>query len=262
MSIKQLQDLDFSSAARIRHLPAPVSGDEPARLADLNEALEGLAWKDAVRVKAPANVNLAAPGATVDGVALSVGDAFLAADQTTTSQNGIYVWNGAGSPATRRVDASTFGELTGAVVPVVEGTSAGTQWRQTQVGGIIDSSAIAFTSFGTAAPNASETTAGISEAATQVEVDAGTPGMLFVRAETLAGWAGRAKKAQANIGDGSATQFTFPQLGSRDVLVQVVRNSAPYDSVGADVERDTTNSVVIRFASAPTSNQYRIVVIG
>lgn len=263
MSIKQLQDLDFGGVARATNLPAPLAGSDAARLQDLQQAIEGLAWKDDVRVKAQGNVNLAAPGATVDGETMNANDRFLAASQTTTSQNGIYVWTGAATPAVRATDADTFAKLAGAALTVTGGTDAGTTWRQTQVGGTIDTDPIAFTAFGTAAPAASETTAGIAEAATQAEVDAGTPGMTFVRPETLAAWAGRANKYQANIGDNAATQFTVTHnLNTRDVLVQVVRNAAPYDNVNVDMERSSVNAVVLRFASAPTTDQFRALIIG
>lgn len=263
MTQKVLQTLDMQGVARVTNLPAPAAGTDAARLLDLQNAIEGIAWKDSVRVKTQGNLNLAAPGATIDGIAMVAGDRFLAANQSTTSQNGIYSWNGAAVPATRAADANTFGEIEGAVVAVEEGTDGGSTWRQTQVNGTIDSSAVLFTAFGTSAPTASESTAGVTEKATQAEVDAGTPGNLFVSAETLAQYAGRAKKYQANIGDGSATQYTVTHnLNSRDVLVQVIRNSAPYDSVLVDMERDSVNSVVLRFASAPTANQYRCLILG
>lgn len=264
MSIKHLQDSDYGSVARIRNLPAPVNSDEPVRLSDLSSAIEGIAWKDSVRVSGvAANINLAAPGETIDGIAMVSGDRFLARSQSTASQNGIYVWNGDDVAATRAVDADTFDELEGAAVSVEEGTDAGTTWRQTQINGVIDDDDVAWTVFGTSAPAASETTAGIAEIATQDEVDTGTDDARFVTSAKLAAYAGRAKKYQANIGDDSATQFTVTHnLGTRDVLVQVMRNSAPYDVVVVDVERDTTNAVVIRFAEAPTTNQYRVVLIG
>ena len=82
MSRKQLSDLDFGGVARIRNLPAPVNPDEPVRQQDLNSAVEGLAWKDSCRVASQANVNLSSPGASIDGITLSVGDRVLIKAQT------------------------------------------------------------------------------------------------------------------------------------------------------------------------------------
>ena len=87
--------------------------------------------------------------------------------------------------------------------------------------------------------------------------------MRIVTPLKLATWANKKLKFSASIGDGAATQYTVTHnLGTRDVTVGVYRNSAPYDEVLVDRERDTTNSCVIRFASAPASNAYRVVVLG
>ncbi len=69
------------------------------------------------------------------------------------------------------------------------------------------------------------------------------------------------KSFKANIGDGSSTQLTVTHnLNTRDVRVQVCRNATPWDTILCDVERDTVNSVVLRFATAPTAGQFRVLV--
>ena len=254
----QLSDLDFNSAARIRNLLAPQNSDEPVRLADLNSAVEGLAWKDSVRVAASSNINLAAPGANVDGIAMVAGDRFMPRAQTTQSQNGIYVWNGAATPATRALDANTFAELEQATVTVEEGTDAGATFRQTQVNGVIDTNNVIWASFGTSAPVASDTTPGIVELATQAEVNTGTDTGRAVTPATLAGSIYAKKKtAPTTIGDGSATSYTVTHnLNTRDVVVSVYRNSGNFDEVGCDIEHTSVNSATIKFAAAPTANQF------
>lgn len=68
-------------------------------------------------------------------------------------------------------------------------------------------------------------------------------------------------KFASDVGDGSATQFTLTHnFGTRDVTVEVFRNSANYDTVIVDVERTSTNAVRLTFAAAPTSNEYRCVI--
>lgn len=65
------------------------------------------------------NVTIATPGATVGGVTMSAGMSFLAVGQTTGSENGLWTWNGAAVPATRRIDADSSAEVTaGMIVPV------------------------------------------------------------------------------------------------------------------------------------------------
>ena len=70
------------------------------------------------------------------------------------------------------------------------------------------------------------------------------------------------KKATASVGNGSATSFAVSHnLGTRDVHVQIYDN-ASYDTVEADVVRTDSNTVTVSFASAPSNNAYRIVVVG
>ena len=74
---------------------------------------------------------------------------------------------------------------------------------------------------------------------------------------------GIARKYAASIGDGSATSYTVTHnLGTKDVTVHVYDNSSPYAQVETDVEHSGNDTVAINFASAPTSNQYRVVIVG
>ena len=263
MSVKVLQDYDFGGVAKATNLPAPSAATDAATKSYVDSAVEGLAWKDSARVASTANINLSAPGASIDGIAMASLDRVLVKNQSTASENGIYVWNGAATPATRALDASTFPELEQAVVTVEEGTSAGSTFRQTAVNGTLGSSDVLWASFGTSAPAASETTAGIAELATQAETDAGSDDARIVTPLKLSTWSGKTRRFAQTIGDGSATQFTVTHnLNSRDVSISVVRNAAPYDTVLTDAERDTVNSIVVRFASAPASNAFRVVVVG
>lgn len=261
MPRQQLSNLDFNSQAKIVNLPNPTAAQDAATKAYVDSAVEGLAWKDSVRVSTATNVSLASPGATLDGVTMAANDRFLARNQTAPAENGIYIFNGAATPATRSLDANTYDELEGAVVTVEEGTSAGTTYRQTGVNGTINTTAVTWVTFGTAAPSASETTAGIIEIATQAETDAGTDDTRAITPLKLANYAGRFKRFAQAIGDGTATQFTVTHnLNTQDVTVGVYRNSGAFDEVNVDVEHTTVNSVTVRFAVAPAASSFRVVV--
>lgn len=70
------------------------------------------------------------------------------------------------------------------------------------------------------------------------------------------------KKVSTNVGNSSGTSFAITHnLGTRDVQVQVYDN-ATYDTVECDVVRTDTNNVTVSFSIAPTTNAYRVVIIG
>ncbi len=262
MSKPILSSLDFVNAARILNLPDGVGAQEPATVAQLNAAVEGLSWKDSCRVATQANLNLASPGASIDGVTMATSDRFLARSQTAGAENGIYIWNGAAVAATRALDANSAAELEQACTTVEEGTSAGATFRQTVVNLTLGTTTVTWASFGTAAPAASETTAGILEVATQAETDALTADNVWITPLKLGAWSGRLRRFAASFGDGSATQYDITHnLATVDCHVEVVRVSDGV-SVMCDVTRTSTNVARLNFAIAPTSNQYRCVVIG
>lgn len=263
MATKVLNDLDFNSVSRITNLLTPVSNSEPATKSYVDSAVEGLSWKASCRVATASNINLSSPSSTLDGVSIVQGDRILVRGQTTQSQNGIYLFDTGSSPLVRSADASTFKELEQAVVTVEEGTSAATTFRQTQLNGVIGTNNIVWEAFGTSAPSASESTAGIAEIATQSEVDTGTDDLRFITPLKLASWGSRIRKFTTNIGDGSATSYTVTHnFNTRNVQVSVFYNSGNYDDVLVDVQRSSVNAVTIIFSTAPTSNQFSVVVIG
>jgi hypothetical protein len=258
-----LTDLDFKSVSKVLNLPNPSDVADAATKGYVDSIVEGLAWKDSCRVATQSNINLSSPGATIDGITMASGDRVLVRAQSTASENGIYVWNGASSAMTRSLDASTFAELEQAVTTIEEGTSVATTYRQDQVNGTLGSSAVSWQTFGTSAPAASETTAGIAEIATQAETDAGTDDVRIITPQKLANWSGRLRKVSNSVGDGSATSYTVTHnLNTRDVIVRVFPNSGQYDDVEVDVQRTGVNTVAVVFATAPASNAYRVVVLG
>lgn len=257
-----LTTLDFNNVGRIANLPDAVNPQDPVTLAQLNAVNEGLSWKGAVRVSTQSNINLAAPGATIDGITMAVNDRVLVRAQTTQPQNGIYIWNGAAVPMTRALDANTARELEAAVVVVEEGTSTGASFRQQTVNFTLDSGNVVWVSFGTATPAATETTAGIAEIATQVETDTGTDNQRFVTPQKLANWSGRIRKHTQDIGDGSNTSYNVTHnFNTRDIKVTVYRNSGDYDEVITTVRHTTVNAVTVIFAAAPAPNAFRVVVV-
>ena len=65
-------------------------------------------------------MTVSGPGAAIDGVTLSSGDRVLLKNQSTGSENGIYVFNGAASALTRATDADANAEVTSGLFTFVE----------------------------------------------------------------------------------------------------------------------------------------------
>ena len=64
----------------------------------------------------------------------------------------------------------------------------------------------------------------------------------------------------ASIGDGSNTSYTVTHnLGSQDVIVQLY-DASSLDTVYADVVRTSTSVVTIDFATAPATNDIRVLI--
>jgi hypothetical protein len=76
-----------------------------------------------------------------------------------------------------------------------------------------------------------------------------------------------ARTCAKTIGDGTATQYTIVHnFNTRDLVVQVIDiatgSDTQYDTVFADVKRDSVNQVIVTFASAPAASAYRVVITG
>ena len=83
------------------------------------------------------NVNLAAPGAVINGVTMAVGMRLLVVNQTLPEENGIYVWNGAAVPATRATDANTDAKVTHGMFTWVDGNTGNTPTTRNLTGWIL-----------------------------------------------------------------------------------------------------------------------------
>ena len=121
------------------YITSASAGNEIATHAYVDNAISGLTWKQSVNLFATSNVPLTGNTETVviDGHAALDGtdDGYrlLLTNQTTDTENGIYVYadDGTTYTLTRSEDADTVAELVGAAVFVKEGTQYGaTSWVQ------------------------------------------------------------------------------------------------------------------------------------
>ena len=237
----------------------------------------------------------------IDGVTLVAGNRVLVKHQSSGADNGIYVVQSSGA-AVRADDANVSSEVTaGFFTFVEEGTLYGnTGWVLTTDNPItLGSTALTFTQFsgtgtftagsgltlngtefsvdvtpssgnssltntGGAVEVKVNTSDGLEVTASGLGINNGT-GLTFSSGalvfDTANGYGTR--KLAFNVGDGTAVSYSVTHsLATRDVSVHVYENASPYAQVEADVEHTDSNNLTIKFAVAPTSNQYRVVVVG
>lgn len=253
---------------KITNLATPTAAGDATNKAYVDSAVAGLNWKQAANLVATSNVALTGSSGTlvIDGhTALSSthnGYRLLLTAQTTDTEKGIYTYNdsGSGYTLTRPTDADTYQELIGASIFIMEGTTYGnTSWVQGNHY-ITSFASQSWTQFS----GASTATAGAGLVATGnvFSVGAGT-GITVNTNDVAIDTSVVVRKYAANIGDGSATSYTITHnLGTRDVTVGLYEPAASYAEVLADVEHSTTNTITVKFTTAPTTDQFRVVVHG
>jgi phage-related tail fiber protein len=105
----------------IINVAPPVNGTDAANKNYVDNAVQGLTPKQSVKAATTANISSLSGTMTIDGIALNAGDRVLVKDQSTASQNGIYVVS-SGSWS-RSLDADTWGELVSAYCFVEQGST-------------------------------------------------------------------------------------------------------------------------------------------
>lgn len=300
------------TATTVTGLSAPSGSSDAVNKAYADGLVNGLSWKQAVRVASAAALaaNTYSNGSsgvgatltgnsngalTVDGVAVATSDRVLVKNEVTASHNGIYIVTVAGSGGaayilTRSTDSDTSAKLINEAVFASEGTAnADTSWVQTTDSPItIGSTSVVYAQFGSGT-SYTGTSNRIDVTGTVIDISAtyvGQTSITTLGTITTGTWsattialnkggtgATTAAGARANlvaagiysvaVGDGSSTSIDITHsLNSRDVVTTLYQNSSTYDVVLCDVRNKDANTVTLLFAVAPTTNQYKVVVLG
>ncbi len=139
----QLTDTQLTNS----EVNAAIDTNTIATKAYADSIKQGLDTKDSVRVATTANITLSGTQ-TIDGIAITANQRVLVKNQSTASQNGIYLCNA--STWTRATDADSNADVTGGLyVWVEEGTvNADTGWILSNTGTItVGTTALTFTQF-------------------------------------------------------------------------------------------------------------------
>lgn len=261
MARKFLTGLDVTNQ-KIINLGDPSSASDAATKNYVDNAVRGLSWKAPVNTATTANGALAtayANGQTVDGVALTTGMRILLKNQTAQAENGIYTVNASGAP-TRAVDADSTSELQSATVFVISGTTnKDTAYTQTTDAPVIGTDNIVFAQVGGGTVYTAGN--GLTLAGSQFSVNADGTSIIAdgTNVRVNPAYSGLAKRYAIDVPT-SATATITHNLGTTDVIVQVWEKSSGA-LVECDVATTSTTVVTLTFASAPTSGQFRCVVV-
>lgn len=259
MSRKMLTGVDLNNQ-RGTNFADPTSATDAANKQYVDNLVNGLVWKQPVRVATTANGTLAtayANGSSVDGVTLTTGMRILLKDQTSGAENGIYTVNASGAP-TRASDADSTSELQNATVYVVAGTvNADKSFTQTTNDITVGTTAQIWAQAGGGSAPTSGSGA-ISVAGTAVSFVPKAGGSLAQ--DGSGAYVDPTKIVTKYAGDvpaGSNPATVTHSLGSVDRIGEpLLTIKSTGEIVEADIVLGSTADT-ITFASAPTAAQYR-----
>ena len=228
----------------------------------LSAALAGTTFKTPVRVATTANITLSGTQ-TIDGVAVIATDRVLVKNQSTAADNGIYVV--AAGAWSRATDADAAAELPGGtVVAVDEGTANNnTMWMLAADVITLGSTAQTWTQFG--AGSTYTASLGVQLVGNDFRANLGT-GLTLSGNQIVPDYAQimRRKVATGFVGTTGAdvaVAHNFALSNKCDVQVSVYEDSTGI-KIDCGVVCTDVNTVTLSFAVAPTTNQYRYVMVG
>jgi hypothetical protein len=258
-------NLDASNY-KITGLAEPTDPQDAATKFYVDSAVSGLDWKSAVNLLADSNVPLTGVNDTlvIDGhAALDQADSgvyrILLKGQTDPLENGIYTYTQDLDSYTlvRSEDANVADELKAAAVFVYEGTEYGnTSWVQSNhyLTTFNNQDWVQFS--GAGAYTAGD---GLTQSGVIFNVVGGN-GITVNSDNIQVDPTVVARKYTSLIGDGTSNPITVTHgLGNQWVNVQLFEGS---NLVEADVALTSSNSVTIGFSLTPTTDQFRVVIVG
>lgn len=220
------------NSQQISGLADPSTAQQAATKAYVDAALagltSGLTLKGAARAAVTTNVTIASPGATLDGLTAAANDIFVLTGQSTGSQNGPWVWNGAAAAMTRPANFDTTAEAAlGSFWVIREGTSADLFAVMTN----------------------------------DTAVTLGTTALTFViRGGGGGGGTYASFTTTCPVVSAGGTWTVTHNLNTRWVVAMVARTGSPYDFVAVRIDRTTVNTISVLPDIAFASGEYEVMI--
>ena len=169
---------------KITNLATPTSSGDAASKSYVDSVSQGLDVKDSCKAATTANITLSGTQ-TIDGISISAGDRVLVKDQSTASQNGIYICSA--SAWSRSTDLATGANAAGAFAFIEQGSTFGDVGFvcSTNTGSaVVGTNSLAFTQFsGVAGATAGN---GLTKTGNQFDIDLKANGGLVFESTKIA----------------------------------------------------------------------------
>lgn len=286
------------NSQRITSLGTPSASDDAVTKSYVDNIMNGIRWKEPARLATTANITLSG-NQTIDGFTTSANDRILVKNQTTASQNGIYL--ASATAWTRAEDFNSSAEIPSTALFVQLGTvNADTSWNCTNdTGVVVGTTAITFVQF--AAPANINAGAGLEQSGNtySVKVDGNAifiNGSSQVALRTDEGINGSGLTTSANgvklslnttqfaiqsnqltlqpaynirratgtiTGNGTLTSFDITHNLNTKQIVTEIFDVDTDTTVLVETKRKNLNEVTVTFKVAPVNlKTYNLVIIG
>jgi len=238
------------SGGSITGLGTPSASSDAATKVYVDGLVTGLKTRIICRVATTANITTATDlqaGDTIDGVTLVAGDRVLVKDQSTQTQNGIYLAVASGQSASRDPEFDTVAELAGQMVITQEGSAGGDKFFlcTTDNSGSIGSVNITFTVVQPS--NVGDVTLTGTQTLTNKTLTApviNSPTGDFIKIEgtnfTDSLLVGHSTTGTLN----SATDNTGVGIGALDAITSGDNNTAVGQDAGTEISTATRNTII------------------
>ena len=226
---------------------APTGATDIANKQYVDYYAAGLSWKQPALTGTSANITLSGLQ-TINGVTVVAGDVVLVKNQTTSSENGIYV--ASAGAWTYSVGGDTWSEYVGAIIFITNGSLGGTAWYCTaQPGGTLGTTAMNWSNFSVASSYTAGT--GLTLTGTQFSItNTGLAAATYGSASSIPVIAFNAQGQATSVTNTTVT----PAVGSITGLGTGVATwlATPSSANLAAAVSDETGSGSLVFATSPT----------
>ncbi|MHA2301550.1 MAG: hypothetical protein ACXACD_11405 [Candidatus Thorarchaeota archaeon] len=209
---------DFSSGT-LRVASTPTNANDASSKQYVDSVAQGSHWKKAAKCAPDTNIDISDLPASIDSQSLSTDDRFLLKSQSSSSENGVYLYKGAGNAAVRAEDMDVASEFPGAAVYILAGTNGQKSYVCTNTADPnLGTDAVNWTQFAGAGSDSITVSGGLSRTGNEISIaDSGVT------------------TAKLNNGSVTSSKLSADAVQTNNVgNAQITQSKLANDCVGAD----------------------------